>query len=92
MVRGNVSATLTANTLEANVPGTPCFGLVYLTEVPRRPAVHKYDYVILLAFPAGQYDSVPVPPVKKTIRKFTGTLEMAVILNLQSEKEQGGRD
>jgi hypothetical protein len=90
VIPGNVAATKNPNALEANVPGTPCIGTVLLnvSDLPKRGArpIHQYDYIVLLAFPAGEYEYVPVPPIKKTIRKFTGTLEMAVAMNLAAEK------
>ena len=84
VVTGNVAATLEPHAVEANVPGTVAYGTVFLTGAPKRPAVHKYDYVLLLAYPAGQYEYVPVEPVKKTIRKFAGTIELAVDLRLDA--------
>jgi len=90
VVNGNVAASKDPNGIEANVPGTPCIGTVFvnLTDAPKRgaPPIHKYDYLLILAYPVGQYDYVPVPPIKKSIRKFTTTLELAVDLNLRAEK------
>jgi uncharacterized repeat protein (TIGR03806 family) len=64
-------------------------GLVLLTDLPKRPAVHPYDYVALHGYPAGHYDYVPAPGVTKTIRRFSGGLETAVRLILKSSEPAG---
>jgi len=80
-----VSAERPPNLVEDNVPGAVAVGLVLVTDVPRRPAVKLYDYVILQAYPAGEYLYAPVPNVKKMIRRFSGGLEMAIRLNFQAQ-------
>jgi hypothetical protein len=79
---GNVTSSLPPNLVEQNSPGAICIGLVLVTDIPKRPAVKAYDYVILQAYPAGQYNYLPVPTVKKTIRRFSVGLATAVQLNL----------
>jgi hypothetical protein len=49
--------------------------------------VKQFDYVILMAYPAGQYVYTPAPHVEKTIRKFSAGLDTAVRLKLQAEKK-----
>jgi hypothetical protein len=71
--------------LELNEPGTPCIGLVFLTNIPQRPKVKIFDYVIIMSYPAGQYVYAPVPNVEKTIRKFSASLDAAIKLNLAAE-------
>jgi uncharacterized repeat protein (TIGR03806 family) len=75
------------NLVEGAMPDSMAVGLVFLTDLPRRPAVHQYDFVALNGYPCGQYDYVPVPGVRKTIRRFAGGLETAVRLNLQAEQQ-----
>jgi uncharacterized repeat protein (TIGR03806 family) len=75
------------NLVEGAMPDSMAVGLVFLTDLPKRPAVHQYDYVALNGYPAAQYDYVPVPGVHKTIRRFSGGLETAVRLNLQDEQK-----
>lgn len=87
VVPGTVPAHRNPAVLELNEPGTPCIGLAFLTDIPKRQPVKQFDYVILMAYPAGQYVYTPAPNVKKTIRKFSAGLETAVRLNLQSEKK-----
>jgi hypothetical protein len=70
--------------VEPDTPGAPCVGLVYLTDLPKRPAVRLYDYVTLHAYPAGTHAWVPVPGVTKTLRQFAVRLSTAVRLNLES--------
>lgn len=79
---GNVTSSLPPNLVEQNSPGAVCVGLVLVTDIPKRPAVKAYDYVIFQVYPAGQYDYVPVPTVKKIIRRFSVGLATAVQLNL----------
>ena len=75
---GTVSAARPANLIEEQTPGAPCVGLVFLADIPKRPAVKLYDYVIIEAYPAGDYVYEAVPNVKKTIRRFSARLEGAV--------------
>ncbi len=81
---GNVSATLPPNLVEEKSPGAICVGLVLVTDIPKRPAVKLYDYVILEAYPAGQYVYQPVPSVSKTIRRFSVGLLTAIKLNFDA--------
>jgi len=84
VVPANVAASRDPNVLELKTPGTPCIGLVFLTNIPKRPKVANYDYVAITAYPAGEYIYSPAPNVQKTIRKFSASLAIAVKLNLQS--------
>ena len=72
--------------LERSAPASPCIGTVLLTDFPSRPAVKLYDYVLLQAYPAGEYLYTPVPGVEKQIRKFAGGLDTAVKIKLAAEK------
>ena len=85
VTHGNVNLARPATLLEANTPDSIAVGLVLLTDIPKRPAVHQYDYVALIGYPAGHYDYTPVSGVKKTIRRFAGGLERAVTLTMQAE-------
>jgi uncharacterized repeat protein (TIGR03806 family) len=73
--------------VEGAAPDSIAVGLLFLTDIPKRPAVHQYDYVTQHGYPAGHYIYVPVPGVTKTIRRFAAGLETAVRLNLQSGQE-----
>jgi hypothetical protein len=46
--------------------------------------VNLYDYVLLQAYPAGEYLYTPVPGVQKSIRKFAGGLDTAVKIKLDA--------
>ena len=87
VVPGTVPAHRNPTVLELNDPGTPCIGLAFLTDIPKRQKVKPFDYVILMGYPAGQYVYTPAPNVKKTIRKFSAGLETAVKLNLEPGKK-----
>src|SRR5664279_4282929 len=79
---GNVTSSLPPNLVEQNSPGAVCVGLVLVTDIPKRPVVKAYDYVIFQVYPAGQYDYMPVPALKKIIRRFSVGLATAVQLHL----------
>jgi hypothetical protein len=83
---GTVSASRPPNLVEEKTPGSVCVGLVFLADIPKRPAVKAYDYVIIEAYPAGQYVYAPLPDVNKTIRRFSAKIEGALQLNLAAEK------
>lgn len=87
VIPGNVSVTRNPNVLELNTPGTACLGLVFLTDTSKRQKPKQYDYVVIMGYPAGQYDYSPLPGVVKTIRKFSAGLPTAVKLRLQAEQK-----
>jgi uncharacterized repeat protein (TIGR03806 family) len=91
LTRGSAAPVRPPNLVEAAMPDTIAVGLVFLTDLPKRPAVHQYDYVALNGYPAGQYEYVPMAGVHKTLRKFSGGLETAVRLNLQAERQATNR-
>ena len=83
VTRANVVPARPPTLVEGAAADSIAVGLLFLTDLPRRPAVHPYDYVALIGYPAGQYDYAPAPGVTHTIRRFAGGLETAVRLNLQ---------
>jgi hypothetical protein len=85
LVPGSAVASRDPNVLELKEPGTPCIGLVFLTDIPRKPSVKNYDYVILMGYPAGSYAYTPAPGIEKVIRKFAAGLETAVKLQLEPQ-------
>lgn len=86
VVRGNVSVKPDPNLVEGKAPDAVCVGYIFLTDLPKKPKPKLYDYVIIHGYPCGQYDYVPVPGIKKTIRRFSGGLETAVKLTIAGEK------
>jgi uncharacterized repeat protein (TIGR03806 family) len=86
VTRANVDLNRPANLVESAEPHSIAVGLVFLTDLPKRPRAHQYDYVALMGYPAGHYDYVPAPGVTKTIRRFSGGLETAVRLNLATNE------
>lgn len=85
VIRSNVAADRPANLIEENTPGAVCVGLVFVTDIPKRPVPKPYDYVVLLGYPAGQYSYTAVGSVHKTVRRFSVILANAVELNLKAE-------
>ena len=90
VVPGTATAHKDTAVLELNEPGTPCIGLVFLTDLPKRPKVNNYDYVIIMGYPAGEYSYSPASGIQKPIRKFAAGLETAVKLKLQAEENLHG--
>jgi hypothetical protein len=85
VVPSTVTASRDPTVLELKQPGTPCIGLVFLTDIPKRQKVKFFDYVVIMGYPAGQYVYMPAPNVEKKIRKFSAGLDTAVRLSLQAE-------
>jgi len=88
VVPGNISATRDAAAVEAVAPDSVCIGQVFITDFPKRPPVHRYDYVLIHGYPAGEYDYTPLPGIHKTLRRFAGGVERAVNLNLQARQKK----
>jgi hypothetical protein len=89
LVPGRVSSGRPANLVEGRAPESVCVGPVFLTNLPRArgpaPKPKLYDYVVLLAYPAGRHTYESVGGVKKTVRRFSADLIKAVELNLAEE-------
>ena len=85
VIPGTVSANHQPTILELKEPATPCVGVVFLTDIPKRPKVKKFDYVVIMGYPAGPYDYEPVLDIKKRIRRFSAGLDTAVRLIQQAE-------
>jgi uncharacterized repeat protein (TIGR03806 family) len=85
VTHSNVVLARPADLVERKAPDSIAVGLVFLTDLPRRPRVHQYDYISLIGYPAGSNDFVPAPGVTKTVRRFCAGLETAIRLNLQAE-------
>jgi uncharacterized repeat protein (TIGR03806 family) len=85
---GTVAATRTPNLVESREPGSPCVGTIFLSDLPRTRGKKPkpYDYVILLAYPAGEHTYTSVGTVQKTVRRFTGTLAAAVKYQIAERK------
>lgn len=83
VVPGTVSLTRDPNAVEEKRANAVCIGLVFLSNLPKRPAVKEYDYVVLHGYPAGEHLYLPVPGVEKSIRRFSASLEHAIDSNLE---------
>jgi hypothetical protein len=87
VIPGGALVNRDSKLLERSEPASPCFGTVLLTDLPRRPVVKLYDYVLLQAYPAGEYLYTPVPGVQKPIRKFAGGLDTAIKIKLETAEK-----
>jgi hypothetical protein len=90
LVPGTVTASRAPNLVEGNEPGAIGVGLVVLTNLPksRRAKANLYDYVIIEAYPAGQYTYTSVGSLQRTVRRFSASLDAAVKLNLQGDENK----
>jgi hypothetical protein len=93
LIPGSVSASRTANLIERQEPDSLCVGVVFLQDLPKAhgpaPKPRQYDYVILLGYPAGYHTYASVGGMKKTVRRFSGSLLKAVNLNLAGPAVSG---
>ena len=91
VVPGTVEAGTAASAVEAQEPNALCIGQVFLTDIPRaprfQPKLKLYDYVVLEAYPTGQYTYTSVGEVQHSVRRFSTKLVTSVLWNLgQGEK------
>jgi hypothetical protein len=87
VVTGTASVSRDANAVEEKKPDSVCVGLVLLSNIPKRPGVKAFDYVVIHGYPAGEYSYKPVPGVEKVIRRFSASLDRAVDANMAVEQK-----
>ena len=89
LIPGTVVAARTPNLVESREPASVCVGTIFLTDLPKaggqKPKL--FDYINLVAYPAGHVTYSSVGTVQKTVRRFTGTLGTAVRLNFLAEEK-----
>jgi hypothetical protein len=78
LVPGAVEARAAVNLVEDNEPDAVCIGLVFLTDLPKKPVAKAYDYVDLRGYLSGQYIYTSAGDVRRTIRRFSTKLSKAV--------------
>jgi hypothetical protein len=87
VLSGTASVSRDTNAVEENKPDAVCIGLVLLSNIPKRPLVKAYDYVVIHAYPAGDYVYSPVAGVQQTVRRFSASLDRAVQATLARESK-----
>ncbi len=87
VVTGTASVSRDPNAVEEKKPDSVCVGLVLLSNIPKRPGVKAFDYVVIHGYPAGEYTYRPVPGVEKVIRRFSASLDRAVDANMGREQK-----
>ena len=89
LIPSTVEARREPDLMEKNEPDCVCVGLVYLTDAPksRRTKPKVFDYVVLDAFPAGQFTYNSVGTIQRTVRHFSASLPLAVRLNLDAPRK-----
>jgi hypothetical protein len=88
VVRGSVTSQRATNLVEGNQPESVCVGLVFLTDLPKKPVPKLYDYVNLVAFPTGDYSYKSVGDLERTVRRFSTKLAKAVQWKLDEAGQQ----
>jgi hypothetical protein len=87
VVSGTASVSPDPSAVEERKPDAVCVGLVLLSNIPKRPGVKAFDYVVIHGYPAKEYTFKPVPGVEKVIRRFSASLDRAVEANLDHEQK-----
>jgi hypothetical protein len=87
VVRGSASVSRDPSAVEEKRPDAICIGPVFLSNIPKRPPVKQYDYVVIHAYPAGDYVYSPIEGIQKTVRRFCAGLDSAVKINLAHESK-----
>jgi hypothetical protein len=56
---------------------------VFLSDIPKSRSLkpRPYDYVVLQAYPAGQYTYTSAGTLQRTVRRFSALLQTAVLAN-----------
>jgi len=88
LVPGAVQERPPANVVEGDQPACVCIGLVFLTDLPKKPKARVYDYVDLTGYPTGQYTYTSVGDVRRTIRKFSAKLNHLVQSKFAESEKQ----
>ncbi|MDB6068587.1 MAG: hypothetical protein JWR26_4795 [Pedosphaera sp.] len=78
LVPGSVNEQPAADLVEDNQPDCVCIGLIFLTDLPKKPEPKLYDYVNLTGYPTGQYTYTSVGDVRRTVRRFSASLPNAI--------------
>jgi len=87
---GSVKAALAANLIEGQQPDCVCVGLVFLTNLPKKPVPKVYDYVDITGYPMGTYTYTSVGDLRRTVRRFSTKLSKAVQWHLDERAKQNG--
>jgi hypothetical protein len=88
LVPGSVKTEPAAHLVEGDQPDCVCVGLLFLTDLPKKPAANVFDYVNLRGYPTGQYTYTSVGDVRRTVRRFSAKLSKAVHWRLEEDERQ----
>jgi hypothetical protein len=87
LVNRTVSVHRDTNAVEEQKADALCVGTVFISNIPKKPPVKPFDYVVMHAYPAGIFSYSPVEGIQKTVRRFSASLDRAVQLNLERESK-----
>ena len=94
LVPGTVPAAREPNLVEGSEPACVCVGLVFLSDIPKSRSLKPkpYDYVVIQAYPAGQYHLHLGRALQRTARRFSALLQTAVSRQQRRRRNQAARD
>ena len=83
LIPGTVQTERATNLVEGREPGCVCVGLVFVTDLPKSRSAkpHRYDYVVVQAYPTGHYTYTSVGTIQRTVRRFAAKLASAIQTN-----------
>ena len=89
LIPGTAVAERAENLVERNEPDAVCVGPIFLVDLPKSRGAkpNVYDFVVIEAFPVGQYTYTSVGDVHRTVRKLSTKLENAVKYKLDEGKK-----
>ncbi|MEJ0088579.1 MAG: hypothetical protein WDM80_02345 [Limisphaerales bacterium] len=89
LVPATAIASRPPDLIEGRETDSVCVGLVFLTDIPKSRSLKpkQYDYVIIQAYPAGNYTYTSLGTIQRTVRRFSAGLPTAVALCLQAEEK-----
>jgi hypothetical protein len=88
LVPGSVQERRATNLVESDQPDCVCIGLVFLTNLPKKPVARLYDYVNVTAYPTGHCTFTSVGNIRRTVRRFSASLADAIQWSLDESAKQ----
>jgi len=88
LASGFAQAEPATNMVEGDQPNCVCIGLIFLTNLPKKPAAKVYDYVNLTGYPTGQYTYTSVGDLRRTVRRFSAKLATSIQWHFDESEKQ----
>ncbi len=91
LVPGTTKSEPAVNLVESDQPDCVCVGLVFLTDLPKKPVPKVFDYVVITGYPEGEFTYASVGDVRRTVRKFTNKLAKSTQWKLEQSNTRDQR-